>query len=183
MGKRYFPRHTVELGEHPVSAEHLSRLSHRDEDERWGWSSRGAESRIWDSRERLEQRRHQGMQGSRGGTRMVRSNLEGDTASKVARSPEEALLDGFSPGPKGCISAWIVEAERAALLPYARDLWLAGKCHIPDEHRRADGREQGIKTHLPMAARSPWPARSRCPSQHRVCWRTVPLGSRAVRAV
>lgn len=123
------------------------------------------------------------MQGSRGGRHIVHSDLEGDVAGKVARSPEEALLDKFSPGPKGCISAWTVEVERAALLPYACDLRLAGKCHIPDEHRRTDGREQGIKPHLPTAARSPWTARSRCPSQHRVCWRTVPLGSRAVRAV
>ena len=59
--------------------------------------------------------------------------------SKVARSPEEALLDLFPPGPEGRISARIFEEVRAAPLPSACDLRLAGthgcKCCIPDEHR------------------------------------------------
>lgn len=59
--------------------------------------------------------------------------------SKVAGSPEEALLDLFSPGPEGHISAQIFKEARAAPLPSACDLRLAGicgcKCCIPDEHR------------------------------------------------
>lgn len=50
-----------------------------------------------------------------------------------ARSPEEALLDGFSPGPKRCISAWIVEAREGSSASFS--LWPAACWQMPHSGR------------------------------------------------
>lgn len=76
--------------------------------------------------------------------------------SKVAPSPGEALLVLFSPGPVECISAQVFLEVRAALLASACDLQLAANLDANATSQtstgRADGRVQGIKSHLPKAA-------------------------------
>lgn len=166
----------MELGEHPVPDEHLSRsLEPQRQGGVMGMEFQGS---------REQNLGQQGMPGAREESRderQQRGHTHGPQQPGGRCDQQEALkkpcLTGFLLGPKGVFLHGLWRQERAAPLPSPCDLRLAGKCHIPDEHRRADGREQGIKTLLPMAAHSPRPGQSHCPSQHRVCWRTVPLGS------
>ena len=98
---------------------------------------------------------------------------------KVAGSPEEAVLDLFSPGPEG------VFLHRFSREPGQLRFLLPATCGLLAQVNangtsqasivRADGREQGVKAHLPKGSRGPWPARTLSPSQRRVCWQRVLL--------
>lgn len=182
MGKWSFPSYLVELGEHPVPGEHLS--SHWGEGRRGGdmgmelQGSReqnlGQQGKPGAEEESRDARRQKGtVGGSSASGRMCSSkrgsagrthghrDLEGDVTSKVARSPDAALLGLFSPGPEGCISAQLVKDVRATPLPSACDLRLAGtrgcKCRIPDEHRTCRRPRARCQNPPPVASSDPVP--------------------------
>lgn len=77
----------------------------------------------------------------------------------MVKSPGEAQLDLFSPEPEGLISAQIFKEVRAAPLPCACDLHLAGtrwcKCCIPSEHCRCRWLRVRYQNHLPEGPPAP----------------------------
>lgn len=82
------------------------------------------ERNLWPSEQGLKRRRNQEMQGGRGGL-----GGNGVRRSSMARSPGEAQLDLFAPGPEGHISAQIFQGGEGSSASFC--LRPAARRHTP----------------------------------------------------